>query len=114
MAKKNQKFLISCRRRLAHLGTISLKFTSNLLFEGHKHISLKTFSSQNNTYEKKKRNREHVYDKMNDIQFIEKLANAVQQYPCLYDKTCKDFKDKNVKTNGWNEVARTVNLEEGK
>ena len=29
----------------------------------------------------------------------------VRQYPCLYDKYCKDYQDKNLKNNAWAAVA---------
>ena len=50
---------------------------------------------------------------MEDIQFNEKLSEAVQQYPCLYDKACKDYKDRNIVSNAWINVAKEVDLEDG-
>ena len=34
-----------------------------------------------------------------NLQFDEKLSEAVKEYPCLYDKTKKDYKDVNVNRN---------------
>ena len=33
------------------------------------------------------------------------LMEEVRKYPCLYDKICKDFKDKYVKLNSWKAVG---------
>ena len=33
------------------------------------------------------------------IKFDEKLAKEVRKFPCLYDKTCKYYKDKFVVAN---------------
>lgn len=35
----------------------------------------------------------------------ERLMDDVRQYPCLYDKYCKDYQDKNLKNNAWAAVA---------
>ena len=34
-----------------------------------------------------------------NLQFDEKLSDAVREYPCLYDKTKNDYKDVNVNRN---------------
>ena len=39
------------------------------------------------------------------VQENEELAEAVQKYPCLYDKSRKEYKDKTVVENSWKEVA---------
>ena len=38
----------------------------------------------------------------------ERLSEKVKMYPCLYDKTTKGYKEKDVLQNSWN--ARTQNL----
>ena len=38
----------------------------------------------------------------------EALAEAVRCYPVLYDKSRKEFKDKNIKENAWKKVAESV------
>ena len=35
----------------------------------------------------------------------EELAEVIQKYPCLYDKSKKEYKDKNFTENAWKEVA---------
>lgn len=44
----------------------------------------------------------------------EKLAAAVYNYPCLYDKKNKDFHVITIKTNAWDEIAKDLGLENGK
>ena len=41
----------------------------------------------------------------------EKLAEAVRQFPALYDKSCRDFKDNNKKRVAWEDVAKQVGLQ---
>ena len=43
----------------------------------------------------------------------EKLAEAVRQFPVLYDKSCKDFKDNSKKRLAWDDVAKKVGLQTG-
>ena len=43
----------------------------------------------------------------------EKLAEAVRQFPVLYDKSCRDFKDNNKKRVAWEDVAKQVGLQIG-
>ena len=43
----------------------------------------------------------------------EKLAEAVRQFPILYDKSCRDFKDNNKKRVAWEDVAKQVGLQTG-
>ena len=38
----------------------------------------------------------------------EKLAEAVRQFPVLYDKSCKDFKDNSKKTDDIPKVELSV------
>ena len=42
----------------------------------------------------------------------EKLTEAVRQFPVLYDKSCKDFKEKQ-KRLAWDDVAKQVGLQTG-
>ena len=39
------------------------------------------------------------------MQEYEELAEAVREYPCLYDKTKKEYKNKILTENVWEEVA---------
>ena len=39
------------------------------------------------------------------LQENEELAEAVRTFPCLYDKSKKDYKYKNVVQNAWKEVG---------
>lgn len=39
------------------------------------------------------------------VQENEELAEVVRKYPCLYDKSKKEYKDKVVTGNAWKEVA---------
>ena len=43
----------------------------------------------------------------------ENLAEAVRQFPVLYDKSCKDFKDNSLKRLAWDDVAKQVGLQNG-
>ena len=43
----------------------------------------------------------------------EKLAEAVRQFPVLYDKSCKDFKENSKKRLAWDDVAKEVGLQTG-
>ena len=42
----------------------------------------------------------------------EKLAEEIQKFPCLYDKS-SGYKEKNRKKNAWCEVENTLGYEEG-
>ena len=37
--------------------------------------------------------------------FNEVLIECVREHPCLYDSTCKEFKDKEKKENAWEEIS---------
>ena len=39
------------------------------------------------------------------VQENEELVEVIRKYPCLYDKSKKEYKDKNVTKNAWIEVA---------
>ena len=44
----------------------------------------------------------------------ERLAEVVKVFPCLYDKTTKGYKEKDVVANAWNSVAEQLNfIEDG-
>ena len=43
----------------------------------------------------------------------EKVAEAVRRFPILYNKSLKDFRDRNKKKNAWTEVAREAGLSTG-
>ena len=43
----------------------------------------------------------------------EKLAETVRNFPILYDKESKDFKDKKKKDLVWNDVAKEVGFPSG-
>ena len=45
--------------------------------------------------------------------FHEKLSIAVQRYKFLYDKRTKDYRNKAVRQNAWNEIAKQVGVETG-
>ena len=42
-----------------------------------------------------------------------KLAEAVRQFPVLYDKSCRDFKHDCKKRLAWDDVAKQVGLQTG-
>jgi hypothetical protein len=44
----------------------------------------------------------------------DKLAEAVRVFPILYDKSLKDFKDRNKKSLAWADVAKSVGFASGK
>ena len=48
-----------------------------------------------------------------DLSSEETLAECVRKYPCLYDKTCKHYKDKHCVENAWAEVDKELGYEEG-
>ena len=43
----------------------------------------------------------------------ERLVEAVRNYPVLYDKSDKDFKDKNKRLLAWEDVAQEACFENG-
>ena len=47
-------------------------------------------------------------DDVNTLTTDKLLAEAIRSYPVLYDKTIKDFKNKNLKENAWKAVADAV------
>ena len=44
----------------------------------------------------------------------EKLSELVKLYPCLYNKHEKDFKKEDIKQRAWNEIAKELNISNGK
>ena len=44
-------------------------------------------------------------------QVNEKLAESVRKYPCLYDKTSLDFKNRDKKMLAWSDLAKEVGLQ---
>ena len=43
----------------------------------------------------------------------DKLAEAVKQFRCLYDKSLKDYKDKHTRNSAWTKVAELADMEQG-
>ena len=52
-------------------------------------------------------------DRSKQICLDEKLAETVRNFKILYDKSSKDFKDKQKKALAWEEVAKTVGFRTG-
>ena len=50
----------------------------------------------------------------NGLNFDEMLAATVRRHPVLYDKSYKDFHERDVKDNAWQAVAREVGLVSGR
>lgn len=48
-----------------------------------------------------------------DIQKDEVLAEEVREYPCLYNKADKGYKEKDRKINAWRAVEDALGWEEG-
>ena len=48
------------------------------------------------------------------VVFYKKVAEAVRNYPCLYDKSSDDFKDTNKGKLCWKDVAEAVGVSTGK
>ena len=44
----------------------------------------------------------------------EKLSELVKLYPCLYNKQEKDFKKEDIQQRAWNEIAKELNISNGK
>ena len=42
----------------------------------------------------------------------ERLNEKVKMYPCLYDKTTKGYKEKDILQNSWNAVAELLEFVE--
>lgn len=48
-----------------------------------------------------------------DLQEDENLAEEVRKYPCLYNKSSKDYKSKTAVENAWKQIESDLGLEEG-
>ena len=46
--------------------------------------------------------------KINTMQEEEALAEEVRKYPCLYDKSDEEYKDRTKNRNAWNAVDQTL------
>ena len=53
-------------------------------------------------------------DTMTPFKRYEHLLEFVKMYPCLYNKQEKDFKKEEVKQRAWKEIAKELDLENGK
>ena len=53
-------------------------------------------------------------DTMAPFKRYEQLSELVKMYPCLYNKQEKDFKKEEVKQRAWKEIAKELDLENGK
>ena len=47
-------------------------------------------------------------------QFEKQLSEIVRKHPCLYDKTCRGFKDSSIVDNAWLNVSERLKLANGK
>ena len=44
----------------------------------------------------------------------EQLSELVKMYPCLHNKPEQDFKKQEVKQRAWKEIAKELDIENGK
>ena len=51
---------------------------------------------------------------MAPFKLYEQLSELVKMYPCLHNKQGKDFKKEEVKQRAWKEIAKELDLENGK
>ena len=51
---------------------------------------------------------------MGPFKRYEQLSELVKIYPCLYNKQEQDFKKEEVKQKAWEEIAKELDLENGK
>ena len=51
---------------------------------------------------------------MGPFKRYEQLSVLVKIYPCLYNKQEQDFKKEEVKQKAWEEIAKELDLENGK
>lgn len=49
-----------------------------------------------------------------DLREDEYLAEAVRNFSCLYDKSCKEYREKDRVANAWKNVEEELGCEEGK
>ena len=52
-------------------------------------------------------------ENIENINHDKKLAESVRQFPCLYDKRTKEYKDKFITVNAWEKVAEMLDIGEG-
>ena len=48
-----------------------------------------------------------------DLQEDERLAQTIYQFPCLWQKESKAYKDNRAKGNAWKKVEEDLGMEEG-
>ena len=48
-----------------------------------------------------------------NLQFDEKLSESVRRFPCLFDKSKADYKDKHIVKNAWAKVAEEICITDG-
>lgn len=48
-----------------------------------------------------------------NVQFDERLSETVRRFPCLFDKTKREYRDKNITKNAWDKIAEEVGVESG-
>ena len=53
-------------------------------------------------------------DTMAPFKLYEQLSELVKMYPCLHNKQEKDFKKEEVKQRAWKEIAKKLDLKNGK
>ena len=53
-------------------------------------------------------------DTMTPFKLYEQLPELVKMSPCLYNKKEKDFKKEEVNQRAWNEIAKELDLKNGK
>ena len=51
---------------------------------------------------------------MTSFKCYEQLSELVKMYPCLYNKQEKDFKKEEVNQRAWKEIAKELDVENGK
>ena len=48
-----------------------------------------------------------------DLREDEKLAIEVEKYPCLYNKGCKEYKERYRRKNAWVEIENQLGIAQG-
>ena len=48
-----------------------------------------------------------------DFQEEESIAEEVRNYPCLYNKSLKEYKDKRARENAWQKIGESLGMKEG-
>lgn len=63
-------------------------------------------NSSSNGGSKKANHKKNAYQRTGfDEEEEEKLIELVKLYPCIYDVSSHDYKDRNLKNKSWNEIA---------